>query len=182
MSVDRLIVRYWARRRHLPEPEFLRPPPSVSANLALRLLQVHVCIIYAASGLSKLQGPAWWSGVAVWGTMANYEFSPMNLQIYTAFLQFLCKHRWLWELVMTGGSSYPSGHAAYAVAYVAVAIALSRALSARAALVTLAVVLTVAIGLTLGDADKAIRANGHIAQARSQRSLKRSSARRSRIP
>src|SRR5438309_6295933 len=54
LSVDRLIVRYWARRRHLPEPEFLRPPPSVSANLALRLLQIHVCIIYAASGLSKL--------------------------------------------------------------------------------------------------------------------------------
>jgi hypothetical protein len=106
LSVDRLIARNWALRHNLPVPEFLRPPPSVSANLALRLLQIHVCIIYAASGLSKLQGPAWWSGVAVWGTMANYEFSPMNLQIYNAFLRFISQHRWLWELVMTGGSYF----------------------------------------------------------------------------
>src|SRR5262249_16274124 len=85
LSVDRLLPRYWATRRAfrelLPVPEFPPPQPSVSANVALRLLQVHLCIIYAASGLSKLQGSAWWSGVAVWGTMANWEFSPMNLQI-----------------------------------------------------------------------------------------------------
>src|SRR5207245_10757321 len=101
LSVDRLIVRYWARRRHLPEPEFLRPPPSVSANLALRLLQIHVCIIYAASGLSKLQGPAWWNGWAVWGTMANYEFSPMQFHAYMEFLRSLCRHRVLWQFVIS---------------------------------------------------------------------------------
>jgi hypothetical protein len=95
-----------ARRKQLPVPEFSPPRPLVSANFALRLLQIHLCIIYAASGLSKLQGPAWWSGVAVWGTMANYEFSPMRLQIYNAFLQFVCQHRWLWELVTTGGSYF----------------------------------------------------------------------------
>lgn len=110
LSVDRLITHYWATTRalrlHQPAPEFLRPPQSVSANLALRLLQVHVCIIYAASGFSKLLGPAWWSGLAVWGTMANYEFSPMQLQIYMAFLRFISQHRWLWELVMTGGSYF----------------------------------------------------------------------------
>ncbi|HLJ97451.1 MAG TPA: hypothetical protein VKU02_30105 [Gemmataceae bacterium] len=110
LSVDRLLAcrratRY-ALREHLPPPEFLHPPFSISANVALRLLQIHVCIIYAASGLSKLQGPAWWSGVAVWGTMANYEFSPMPYRIYMEFLRFLSQHRWLWELVMTGGSYF----------------------------------------------------------------------------
>jgi hypothetical protein len=105
LSADRLIARYWALRQHLPAVEFLRPAPSVSANVALRLLQIHVCIIYAASGLSKLQGPVWWNGTAVWGTMANYEFSP-QLQIFRAFLSFLSRHRWLWELVMTGGSYF----------------------------------------------------------------------------
>jgi hypothetical protein len=110
LSVDRLIARYWATyralRNHLPVPKLLRPAPQVSANVALRLLQIHVCIIYVASGLSKLQGPAWWSGVAVWGTMVNYEFSPMRLQIYTWFLQLISEYRWLWELVTTGGSYF----------------------------------------------------------------------------
>src|SRR5207244_2703431 len=110
LSVDRLINHYWATRqalrRHLTAPELLPPAPQVSANLALRLLQVHICIIYAASGLSKLQGPAWWSGMAVWGTMANYEFSPMGMRLYMGFLQFICQHRWLWELVTTGGSYF----------------------------------------------------------------------------
>jgi hypothetical protein len=110
LSVDRLIARYWATyqalRNHLPAPTFLRPAPSVSANVAIRLLQIHVCIIYAASGLSKLLGPAWWSGWSVWGTMVNYEFSPMRLQIYTGFLHLISQHRWLCELVTTGGSYF----------------------------------------------------------------------------
>jgi hypothetical protein len=110
LSVDRLIARYRATRealrKHLPVPKFAPPAPQVSANLALRLLQVHVCIIYAASGLSKLQGAAWWNGLAVWGTMANYEFCPMRLQLYMDFLRVLCEHRWLWELVTTGGTYF----------------------------------------------------------------------------
>jgi hypothetical protein len=110
LSVDRLIARYWATyqalRNHLPVPTLMRPAPSVSANVAIRLLQIHVCIIYAASGLSKLQGPAWWSGWSVWGTMVNYEFSPMRLQIYTGFLHLISQHRWLCELVTEGGSYF----------------------------------------------------------------------------
>lgn len=110
LSVDRLIGRYWATyralRQHRPAPEFLPPEPSVSANLALRLMQVHVCIIYLVSGTSKLQGAMWWNGEAVWGTIANYEFSPMRLQIYMEWLRLLARHRWLWELVTTGGSYF----------------------------------------------------------------------------
>ena len=44
--------------------------------------------------------------VAVWGTMANYEFSPMRTALYTGLLHFISQHRWLWELVMTGGSYF----------------------------------------------------------------------------
>lgn len=103
LSVDRLIQKWWAKKRGLPEP---RVEPSVSANFALRLMQVHFCFIYLASGLSKLQGPAWWNGNALWGTMANYSFAPMNFPIYVDFLRFLCENRFLWELIMTTGTYF----------------------------------------------------------------------------
>ncbi|HKB42019.1 MAG TPA: HTTM domain-containing protein [Gemmataceae bacterium] len=102
-SVDRLLACWWARRKGLPEPPV---KPMVSANFALRLMQVHFCIIYMASGLSKLQGPSWWNGQALWGTMANYSFAPMHWPIYLDFLRFLAEHRVLWEIVMTGGSYF----------------------------------------------------------------------------
>jgi hypothetical protein len=109
LSVDRLLARYRARRLALRQngvAEFAGPEPSVSANLALRLIQVHFCIIYLAAGLSKLQGPAWWNGTAVWGTMANYEFCPLRFKLYADALQTLAQHRWLWELVTTGGTLF----------------------------------------------------------------------------
>jgi Vitamin K-dependent gamma-carboxylase len=110
LSLDRLIHRYWAtreaRRKGEPAPPLSRPDPSVSANIALRLLQIHLCIVYLMSGLSKLQGAMWWNGTAVWGTMANYEFSPMQLKIYMAWLRFLASHIWLWELVTTAGTYF----------------------------------------------------------------------------
>jgi hypothetical protein len=107
LSVDRLLRRWWDRRKaareHRPEPEWRAPEPSVSANFALRLIQVHFCIIYLASGTSKLLGSAWWNGTAMWGTMANYEFAPLNWARYEDFLIFLCQHRLLWELLTSGG-------------------------------------------------------------------------------
>jgi hypothetical protein len=42
------------------------PEPSQSVNVALRLLQVHLCVLLIASGLHKLQSGAWWAGVAHW--------------------------------------------------------------------------------------------------------------------
>jgi hypothetical protein len=40
--------------------------PSVGANVALRLFQVHFAIIAVTSGLHKLQFGDWWAGVALW--------------------------------------------------------------------------------------------------------------------
>ncbi|MBI1915965.1 MAG: HTTM domain-containing protein [Planctomycetes bacterium] len=103
LSVDRLIARWWARRKGLPEPE---GKPLVSANFTLRLMQIHFCFIYMASGLSKLQGPAWWNGNALWGTMANYSFAPMHWPAYLELLRFLSRHRMLWECIMFFGSYF----------------------------------------------------------------------------
>src|SRR5262249_32850716 len=109
LSVDRLLARWWARRRAAragkPAPQPQPPGASAAANFALRLIQIHFCIIYLASGLPKLQGGPWWNGMAMWGAMANAGFAPTHLPSYVAFLEFLCRHRPLWELVMSGGTA-----------------------------------------------------------------------------
>lgn len=101
LSFDRLIARWRKRKRG----EELGPPePSVSANVAIRLFQIHFCIIYFMSGASKLQGARWWSGNAIWYTVANYSFAPMNSALYLDVLKLISSNRWIWEFLMIGGS------------------------------------------------------------------------------
>jgi hypothetical protein len=84
-----------------PEPAPLpsRPTPLVSANLVIRLLQIHLGIIYLAAGISKLKGPAWWKGTAVWLPLATYEFAPLQFDLYLDGLRWLSKHHLLADLL-----------------------------------------------------------------------------------
>lgn len=52
---------------------------SVTANLAIRLMQCHLCVVYLFAGLSKLQGVTWWNGFAVWGGIANQEYQTLDV-------------------------------------------------------------------------------------------------------
>jgi hypothetical protein len=110
LSVDRLIQRFrvslGALSKHQPIP-LLTPRPSVAANVVLRLLQVHFCMIYLASGASKLQGAAWWNGTAVWQTVSNYEFAPVHFAFFTTLLRWSAADRWVWETInFIGGSAF----------------------------------------------------------------------------
>ena len=80
--------------------------PSVSANVAIRCLQIHVCIIYLFAGLSKLQGQAWWTGSALWLTLGNYEFAPMQFGLYLTFLRYLGRNQWAYDGFMTFGGLF----------------------------------------------------------------------------
>ncbi len=59
--------------------EGLAPRPHWMINVSIRLLQIHMCIVYFCAGVSKLQGPAWWSGYASWITMNTPEFALFNM-------------------------------------------------------------------------------------------------------
>lgn len=59
---------------------------SVLANIAIRLIQVHMCIVYLFAGLGKLQGDTWWNGQAIWGAVANYEYQTLDLTWLAAHL------------------------------------------------------------------------------------------------
>jgi hypothetical protein len=52
---------------------------SVSANVAIRLIQVHLCVVYLFGGISKLKGTSWWDGSAVWFSVANYEYQSLDM-------------------------------------------------------------------------------------------------------
>jgi hypothetical protein len=89
LSVDRLVSRYRAARASVRRTGAIDdatraylagPPRSVSAGLAVKLLQVHFCFIYLAAGLSKLKGQTWWNGSAFWDVMVNPEFTLMRYQ------------------------------------------------------------------------------------------------------
>jgi predicted DCC family thiol-disulfide oxidoreductase YuxK len=96
LSLDRLIRRYRQARKNAAASRALSvkgyqspprnvspdhsgvPASTVSANLSLRLIQLHLVAIYAMAGLAKLQGPSWWSGMALWGTMTSGEFVTLD--------------------------------------------------------------------------------------------------------
>lgn len=93
VSLDRFLSR-WRRLRS--ETKLRRrdgrwptypgaPAPSVAANLGLRLIQLHLCLMYGMAGLAKLQGRAWWDGMAIWGTLAAGEFRLFDLTWLAAF-------------------------------------------------------------------------------------------------
>jgi hypothetical protein len=43
-----------------------RSEPAPEYGLALRVPQVHLCIVYTTSGMAKAQGIDWWTGQAMW--------------------------------------------------------------------------------------------------------------------
>ncbi len=95
LSLDR-----WIRNKLGRKPEQL-DKPSAAANVAMRLIQLHLCVIYLWAGLGKLQGEAWWNGNAMWLALANYEYQSMDLTWlarYPRLLEFLTHLTIAWEL------------------------------------------------------------------------------------
>jgi hypothetical protein len=81
-------------RQRLTGPAFVWPlggrradrsPPSYAANLALRLLQVHLAVVVVVSGLHKLQFGDWWAGVAYWYPLHRpFETTPEMIRARAA--------------------------------------------------------------------------------------------------
>jgi hypothetical protein len=78
-----------------------RPAPSAAANLALRLINVHMCIIYFFAAISKLRGDSWWDGTAMWRAFANMEYQSTDmtwLAWHPLFLNLATHASVLWEI------------------------------------------------------------------------------------
>jgi hypothetical protein len=67
--------------------------PSPAARLSLRVLQIHLCIVYLTSGIEKATGEQWWNGEAIWRalifpTAAFFDFT--WLADYARLAKLLC--------------------------------------------------------------------------------------------
>jgi hypothetical protein len=85
-SVDR-----WLAQRH---GEIAPPQPAVGTNIAIRLLQVHMCVIYLFGGIGKMRGQSWWDGSALWFGFANLEYQSLDMTwtVHAPWLVALLTH------------------------------------------------------------------------------------------
>jgi len=97
-SLDRWLQTRRARQQGIQPPQV---EPSVSANIAIRLMQFHMCVIYFAAGLGKVQGETWWRGDAMWGALANLEYQSLDMTWLAAWplvLSLLTHATVFWEM------------------------------------------------------------------------------------
>ncbi|MEM6345992.1 MAG: hypothetical protein AAF927_19010 [Bacteroidota bacterium] len=100
---------------------FLFSPRRTNPLPYLRLLQLHMCVIYFFGGFGKAIGPNWWNGESIWKSinrpmstsfsfdwMADYAWIPLALGVSVIILELLypiaiwikgVKRFWLWGIV-----------------------------------------------------------------------------------
>jgi hypothetical protein len=101
----------------------IEPRPEATIPVGgLRVMQIHLCVIYFSAGLEKALGKQWWNGEAIWqavtqpvfrtfelGWLARYPWIPMLagwatllVEIGYAFLVWPRRTRTMWCLATIG--------------------------------------------------------------------------------
>lgn len=57
----------------------LSDAPTPTARIWLRMLQLHLCIAYVASGIDKASGAQWWNGEAIWRAVTLPELATFDM-------------------------------------------------------------------------------------------------------
>lgn len=76
-------------------------PATIGANIAIRLIQCHMCVVYLFAGLGKLLGQSWWAGTALWGAFANFEYQTLDMTWVARFpleVNFVTQFILAWEI------------------------------------------------------------------------------------
>ncbi|HVI44657.1 MAG TPA: HTTM domain-containing protein [Chitinophaga sp.] len=72
-----------------------RPLFSEWYTLSVRVLQLHLCIVYMATGLEKAAGTQWWTGEAIWRALMQMQFGQFDMS-------WLAHYTWLARLICWG--------------------------------------------------------------------------------
>jgi len=70
---DRYSLDWWLRELQPKDPQLL--------GFWRRVLQLHLCIIYFFSGLTKCLGGGWWNGLSVWRALIRPPFNVIDPEI-----------------------------------------------------------------------------------------------------
>lgn len=52
--------------------------PTEVNRLAMRVMQLHLCLVYLQSGVEKASGDQWWSGEAIWRSLMTQGYSLLD--------------------------------------------------------------------------------------------------------
>jgi hypothetical protein len=91
-------VDHWLQRRR--SDAWREPAASSWTTVAIRLIQLHMCIIYLFGGIGKMRGDTWWDGSAVWYAIASLEYQSLDvthLVNWPWFIALLTHVTVLWE-------------------------------------------------------------------------------------
>jgi hypothetical protein len=75
-------VDAWLRGRRKADPRLPAPPTErldTMTTIATRLIQVHLALLVAMMGLSKLSGDVWWIGTGMWWLLSREESRLVDL-------------------------------------------------------------------------------------------------------
>jgi hypothetical protein len=70
-------------------------PATTGATVAVRLMQLHLCLLYFVAGISKLMGDAWWEGHAMWMAFGNGQYQTIDMT-------WLASAPWLLAIISHG--------------------------------------------------------------------------------
>ncbi|MGC1272853.1 MAG: HTTM domain-containing protein [Planctomycetaceae bacterium] len=71
-----------------------RATPSAMNRLALRVLQLHLCVVYFSSAIEKAAGPQWWNGEAIWRSVTLPELATFDMTWLAAVPWFAVLAGW----------------------------------------------------------------------------------------
>lgn len=98
LSIDHWWATWLRRRRGITDTPITASP---AARLTMRMVQVHLCVIYLWAGIAKLQGASWLSGDAIWWIASNHDHQQVSM-VWLAWVpwlyQILTIATWCWEI------------------------------------------------------------------------------------
>lgn len=93
-------VDAWRRWRR-EERQAMHPVNAMLSTMGVRLIQLHLCIIYGYTGLEKMKGSSWWEGSAVWAMFGNQQLVIFDLgwmQKFPLLIAFMTHSTVLFEV------------------------------------------------------------------------------------
>ncbi len=170
LSVD----AWWRRRRGRPVAL------DVVALWPLWLLRVQVCLVYLASGMSKLVDPDWFGGLVLWDRVVRYQhvLEPTPLPgwaidlLTERSLYYVVGPAAVFTELFIGIGLWLSGTRLVAV-WIAIIFHVLIEVSASVEVFSLAAIAALAIWVTPADRDRTVRIGGDVPTSRAVTALVR---------